>query len=310
MFGKKSGKKKAPAQAQTESQTAETPGPFAGRIHASELGHVWSALTGMAPAHVVPQIAGTVLQEGGTRPAWQWKKGDHEYVLFAWPKDQPLRAAVLMGGKTGGQLKPLTVSPLLEGFANDLLVEDCHQRKEGGTGDVAAEMIEGANPMWFFDPLFGRDQTDLTPGVTHTFWLGAVALSLRKALLDEISLTSGPQFDEWARNWLAGHPGRPTHEVPPLKIDIRGKSIIMPGRVFGEYQIRARVEKIDDCQLDKMLVKALYLGFPFDNRPELKLPLYASKVILGEYDPRINDEIEAYIWLQGRIIDLERQGQP
>lgn len=280
-----------------------------GRIHNEGLAHIWHALTGLEPAHLIPQVVATVLHDGGTRPAWQWQRGGQEHILMAWPKDQPIRAAVLMAGPAGEKLKPVTVVPLLEGFPNDLTVEETHERPTGG-GDVACAMIADKNPMWFYDPLFGRDRDDLTPGVTHTFWLAAAALGIRRALLDEITITQGEQYEAYAREWLASNPGQDRLAVPPLKIDIRGKSMIMPGRAFGEYQIRATVEKVEDCQLEKMAVKAIFLKFPFDNRPAMQLPLYASQHILGEFSPEPGMEVEAYAWLQGRIIDLESAPQP
>lgn len=274
------------------------------RIHNEGLAHVWQALTGLAPAGLIPQVIATVLHEGGTRPAWQWKTRGREFILMAWPQDQPIRAAVLASGPEGGNLRPVTVVPLLEGLPNDLTVEETRERTTGG-GDVACEMIADKSPMWFFDPLFGRDRDDLTPGVTHTFWLGAAALGLRKALLDEITITRGERYEAYADDWLARHPEADRLSVPPLKIDIQGKSFIMPGRAFGEYQIRATVEKVDDCQFEKMPVKIVFLKFPFDDRPPLHLPLFASEHILGGFTPVAGQEIEAYAWFQGRIIDLE-----
>lgn len=53
----------------------------------------------------------------------------------------------------------------------------------GMGANVAVSMIEGKNPMWFFDPL-RRDRADFTPGVTHTFLVAGLAYVVRKALLD------------------------------------------------------------------------------------------------------------------------------
>lgn len=304
MFGRKSLKK--------QGRQEDNPLPKDGRLHAEGLGHVWAALTGADPRFIIPQVVGTVIAQGGTRPPWQWKERGREYILMAWPQDQPIRAGVLMGGEEGGQLKPITAVPLLEGFPNDLEVEEVHPRAEGMGGDIAVNMLEGKNPMWFFNPLYGRDRADLTPGVTHTFWLAAAALGLRKALLDEITITQGPRYEDYADAWLKENPGKSRIDVPPLKIDIRGKSFIMPGRFFGEYQIRAAIERIDECHFDKMPVRVLYLSFPFEDRPPMRLPLYASQKVLDDYTPEPGHEIEAYAWFQGRIIDLEQtaeQGQ-
>ncbi|WP_300126640.1 hypothetical protein [Desulfovibrio sp.] len=315
MFGKKKKAKAATAEDTTQQKDAgapeqKAPKPGADRVHAEGLGDAWVALTGQNPAAIMPQVVATVLKEGGTRPPWQWKRGGREHVLMAWPQDQPVRAAVLVAGEEGGKLTPVTAVPLLEGLPNDLEVEAVEPRAEGLGADVAVTMMEGENPMWFFDPLYGRDKDDLTPGITHTFWLAGLALGIRKALLDELTITQGPQYEAHAAAWLEEHPGASRLDVPPLKIPMAGKRCIMPGRRFGEYQVRNVVERVEDFRLEKMDVKALYLNFPFEDRAPLRLALYASKFALGDYAPEEGDEIEAYVWLEGRIIDLEQAPAP
>lgn len=302
MFGKKSKKAAAGKPGPAHEERLEN---VDRRIHSEGLGDPWVALTGRDPAQIMPQIVGTVLHGGGTRPAWQWTEKGQEHILMAWPQDQPIRAAVLMVGAEGKELKPVTAVPLIEGLPNDLEVESSHPRQEGLGGDIAVSVYEGKKPMWFFDPLFGRDRQDLTPGVTHTFWLGAIALKLRKALLDEVALMQGPEYEEHAAAWLKEHPERDRIQVPPLKINVRGQHFIMPGRYFGEYQIRATVEDVEDWKLEEMPIKALYLAFPLEDRAPLRLPLFASRFVLGEYEPVKGDEIEAIAWFEGRIIDLE-----
>lgn len=275
------------------------------RIHNPSLGDLWHALSGQNPAAIMPQIVATVIEAGGTRPPWRWQYQGKEYIAVAWPQDQPLRACVLMCGEPGAQLAPVNAFPLFEGLPNDLVVEASQPLEEGQGADVAVSMMEDKNPMWFFDPFYTRDVTDLTPGVVQTFWLAGCALGIRKAVLDHISLVSGPDFELFAKDWLEKNPDKSSQDVPPLQIDIAGKHFIQPGRCFGEYHIRATVEDIEDWQFDKMPVKSLTLIFPFDNRPALRLPLYVSQYVLNGYTPQKGDDIEAYVCLQGRIIDLE-----
>ena len=281
----------------------------ANRAHTETLGDAWAVLTGQNPEAIMGQIAATVMHEGGTRPAWQWKRDGRDHVLLAWPQDQPVRASVLVAGEEGDKLRPVSAAPLLDGLPNDLLVEDTHPWKTGVDANVAVSMLEGKNPMWFYDPLYGRDQIDLTPGVTHTFLLAGLAYGLRRALLDELTITKGPQFEAHAAAWLAANPDKERLDVPPLKINIGGKHMIMPGRNFCEYQMRGTVEEMQDCHLEKMPVKLLYMSFPFENRPALRLAVYASKMACGDYEPEVGHEVDAYVWLQGRIIDFDREPQ-
>lgn len=279
------------------------------RVHTEALGDAWAVLTGQNPAAIMDQVVSTVLHEGGTRPSWQWKRGSTDHIMMAWPQDQPLRAAVLVMGEEGEKLTPVTAVPLLDGLPNDLMVEGVHLWENGMGANVAVSMIEGKNPMWFFDPLYGRDRTDLTPGVTHTFLVAGLAFAIRKALLDQMTITQGPQYEAYAEQWLEANPGKSRLDVPPLQVDVSDRHMIMPGRNFCEYQMRAVIEEVQDCQLDKMPVKALFVTFPFENREPLRLVIYASKMVLGDLEPEVGQAIDAYIWLQGRIIDIDEGPQ-
>ena len=280
----------------------------ANRTHAEGLGDAWAVVLGRNPAALMPQVISTVLHEGGTRPSWQWKRSGKEYVLMAWPREESLRASVLMRAEEeGGQLRPCDAVPLLEGQPNDLTVENVHPWENGCGADVAVSMIEGKNPMWLYDPLYLRDKDDLTPGITHTFTLAGLCFAVRKALLDDVTITQGPQYEAYAADWLAAHPGTGRLDVPPLKVSMKGRRMIMPGRRFCEYQIRGEVEEVRQGQLEQMPITLMYLRFPFDEREPMLLPVYASKMVLGDYEPKAGDEIDAYVWLQGRVIDFDPQ---
>ena len=132
-----------------------------------------------------------------------------------------------------------------------------------------------------------------------------VAKEMRQCGFDDITITKGPQFEVYAQDWLDKNPGKTGLDVPPLKFNLKGRHLIMPGRQFCEYQMRATVEDVDDCKLDRMDIRILYVSFPFDDRPSLQLPLYAPKSVLKDFDPKAGDEIDAYVWLQGRVIDMD-----
>lgn len=277
----------------------------ANRTHFEGLGTPWAVLLGADPSKLMPQVVATVLKDGGTRPAWRWTEKDTDYVLMAWPKEQPVRAAVLVSGPVGDKLRPVDAFPLLQGLPNDLTVDQVHPWQNGRGANVGARVTEGNNPMWFYDPLYVRDRADLTPGVEQTFLVAGLAFSVRKALLDDITITQGPYYEAHAQKWLEEHPGSGRLDVPPLKINMTGRHLIFPGRTFGEYQMRAKVERVDDHHLERMPVKVLYLSFPFEEHAPLLLPVYTPRTVVGDYEPKVGDEIDAYVWLQGRVVDME-----
>lgn len=287
-----------------ERQEEQQQIPFgADRAHFEGLGDQWGVLVG-DPAALMPQIVATVLHAGGMRPSWQRRDGKDEYVLMAWPEKEPARAAVLMHGRSGEKLKPATAVPLLEGLPNDLTVDSVHVWERGMEAHVAVMMLEGRNPMWFYDPLYFRDREDLTPGVTHTFLISGLAYGVRRALLDEMTITRGPHFEAYAATWREEHPDADTLDMPPLKVKLAGKHMIMPGRNFCEYQMRATVLSVESTRLDKEDIYIIRLQFGFEDRPPLDVAVYAPRrVCVKGYEPKAGDEIDAYVWLQGRIAD-------
>ncbi len=296
------------ASAASNSETQEAM-LGANRIHFENLGNAWAAVVGN-PEALMPQIVGTVLHSGGTRPAWQHSSKGMEYVLMAWPADQPARAAVIMRGEEGKEMKPASAVPLLEGLPNDLTVAGVHPWHSGVEANVAVSVFEGGNPMWFYSPTYFRDAQDLTEGVTHTFLLSGLAFGVRRALVDELTITQGPQYEMYAEEWLAANPEKRRLDVPPLKISLRNKKIIMPGRVFGEYQLRTTVLAVESCQLEKENMTMLRVAFDMPaEAPALNVMLYVPARVLGEYEPKVGDEIDAYVWLQGRIIDFDPEAE-
>ena len=97
--------------------------------------------------------------------------------------------------------------------------------------------------------------------------------------------------------------------MPPLQVDVSDRHMIMPGRNFSEYQMRAIVDEVQDTHLENMPIKVLFVTFPFENREPLRLVIYASKMVLGDLEPEAGMAIDAYIWLQGRIIDIDEAPQ-
>lgn len=274
------------------------------RGHHEGLGDQWAVLVGN-PAQLMPQILGTVIHSGGTRPAWQAKHNGKEYVMMAWPEEEPIRAASIMSGPVDGELKPATAVPLLEGLPNDFSVDRIHMWENGVAADVAVVMEGSEKPLWFYTPTYFRDsQSLITPGVTYTFMLAGLAYGMRRALLDTITITQGPRYEAYAAAWLEENPGKKRLQVPPLQMDVAGSRLIMPGNNYCEYQIRATVEKVETSHLDKEIVHMVHVTFPMEGRAPLEIMVYVpSRVLEAGYEPKAGDEIDAYVWLQGRILD-------
>ncbi len=278
------------------------------RTHFEGLGNQWAVLVGN-PKELMPQIVGTIVHSGGTRPCWQRKDAKQETLLMAWPEDQPVRAATVMQGESEAELKPVTAMPLLEGYPNTLEVDSYVPWQSGVEANVSACILEGKKPLWFYNPLYFRDKEDLTPGVAHTFLIAGLAFGVRKALIDEMTITQGPLYEAHAAKWLLDNADKSRLDVPALKINLAGKQVVMPGRHYCEYEVRSTILEVQQCMLDKLEVAMLRLDFPMPDREPLHIMLYVPKTVLKDYEPKVGDDIDAYVWLQGRIMDFEPDTQ-
>ncbi len=257
----------------------------------------------------IPAMMGVIAQKGGTRPAWGVKNSKAEHMLLAWPQESLLRGAIIITGKPEEKLSPCSVFPFLEGISNELAVEKTHTWANGIEGEVACAIGETEELLWFYDPLYFRDkQTDLTEGVTQTFYMAGLCLAVRPALLDELTVTNGPQYEAYVAAWLQENPGKTRLDAPSLKMDLKGQRILAPTGVAGEYQARATVKKPESFNFgpENGEVKINRFVVTFGQKQFLNLMMYASEFVCQKgYEPKEGDEVDLLFWLQGRVIDAD-----
>ena len=279
--------------------------------HLESMGDKWFTL--LKSPDLIPGVIGTTVAEGGTRPIWRIEEGERETFLMAWPRASLLRAGVVFAGRKDARLDPAGVFPFLEGFANSLTVVETYPWKQGKTGmqgrvgEVLAQPDDDGAPIWFFDPLFYRDaRVDLTPGVTQVFYLSGLCYGIRRALLDELTVTQGPVYEAWARKWLDANPERGRLDVPPLKIPLRGSNLLQPAARCSEYEARMTLGKVEsfDFGPEGAQEKIYCFGASFGKDDKwLNLLMFAPERICNGYEPKEGEEVDLAFWMQGRVVD-------
>lgn len=266
------------------------------------LGEKWYTLLA-DPQKEIPQLVPFVLDKGATREIWQRKNSKTETIAMVWPMESSVRAAVIVQGPVDGQLKPVTVCPLLEGLPNDMTVDEVAPWASKVEGNIAVRRNEDGTPLWMYTPFLFRDAEDLTPDVRHTFVVAGLALGVRKALLDEMTITEGAQYEAFAKEWLESNPTATRLDVPQLKLSLEGSRILMPTDVRGDYQARVPVDLVEETMFADEKIYVLHVQFGLNTENPLSLVVYASEKICKGYVPQAGDEIDTIFWLQGRVID-------
>ena len=284
------------------------PKDFDPRGHIEDMRDKWLLL--LDDLNAIPGVVQTTLSQGGSRKSWAGIEKGTEYIMMAWPAESTLRSAVVVAGPEEGKLEPRAVFPFLEGIPNMLQIEAVHGWQDGVQGEAGVLPSEDSPLIWFYDPLFFRDRNvDLTFGVTQSFVLAGLCYGIQRTLIDEITLTDGPRYEEYAAGWLAEHPGKKSHEVPPLKIDMRGKRILGGTQYSSMYQARTTIE---DEPVSFMFgpegaqVKIYRFPVVFGEKNPIAIMIYApEKACKNGYVPEKGHDVEMLFWLQGRITDYE-----
>lgn len=273
------------------------------REHFEGLGKAWLTLLD-EPQRMLPNLIAVTLDKGGTRPVWRQNDEGLETMVMAWPAEAGLRVGVTMRGGLGDKLKPISCYPLLEGLPNDMTVEDSHIWENKSEGTVGACRNEGAEALWFYNPFFYRDKEDITQGVRQTFLISALAYGVRPALLDELTITEGLQYELYAKQWLDSHPGSTRLDVPQLTMPLAGARILIPDRFYSDYQTRVPISSVEEGKFGPEKIYMLIVEFGLNTENPLRFPLYTpERVCKKGYVPTAGDEIDALIWMQGRITD-------
>jgi len=274
--------------------------------HLESMGDKWFTL-GIG-SQDIPGVITTTLELGGSRPSWEKKDEKTERMLMAWPSDTLLRASVLVAGEPGGRLSAVAVAPFMEGFANRLAVRESFAWKGGHAGEILAQP-EGFPPLWFYDPLYFRDAEGMGKEESREFFISGLCYGIRRALLDELTVTEGPAYERHALEWMKANPSGTRLDVPPLKISLQGKSIIDVTDRCCEYQCRASIFDVDSFMFgpENAQQKIYRFGISFGNP---QTPVYAiiyapERVCYKGYVPAEGDDVDMIFWMQGRVADAE-----
>ena len=148
---------------------------------------------------------------------------------------------------------------------------------------------------------------DLTPGVTQTFYLAGLCLGIRRALLDEMTVTKGPMYEAHAAKWMEAHPDKTRLDVPPLKVSLNGMRVLGPTERCSEYQGRVRIYDVDSFEFgpEGAREKVYRFGATFGAADTpLRLILYApERICFKGYEPKEGHEVDVVFWMQGRVVD-------
>ena len=153
---------------------------------------------------------------------------------------------------------------------------------------MSATCNEGANPLWFYSPFLFRDRKNSPPASAIPSLSPGSPTGLRRALLDETTITEGVEYERYVAEWLALKSGQDPPRRPQLTVWISGgASHRRPGDVASEYQIRVPVTSVEEMHIQTKSIYMLIGGFGLTPNP-LRSSLRSERV--SKIVPQAGDE--------------------
>jgi hypothetical protein len=169
-------------------------------------------------------------------------------------------------------------------------------------------VTQGGIPLCFFDTQYYAGSAAYQPGQMLEVSLAAWAYTLQPISLRKFEIKEGPLWEMTRQRRLDDGE---SEEAAAQAVDIHmtGASIFLPrfGKVApDEAEYQGVISTVDTIAHDGQLVYRLEMVVARPDDDAFKLAVYASEHVLDGYVPRLGEDVQGVLWLQGQIIGLQQ----
>ncbi len=169
-------------------------------------------------------------------------------------------------------------------------------------------VTQGGLPLCFFDTQYYAESATYQPGQMLEVSLAAWAYTLQPISLRKFEIKEGPLWEMTRQRRLDD--GESEEEAAQaVDIHMTGASIFLPrfGKVApDEAEYQGVISAVDTIAHDGQLVYRLEMVVARPDDDAFKLAVYASEHVLDGYVPRLGEDVQGVLWLQGQIIGLQQ----
>lgn len=205
------------------------------------------------------------------------------------------------------QLLFISAYPIFEGIPNRLTITATHTWENGIEGEVAAGVDSGAS-IQFFDPFYFKDRISFVEETKHTVSLAALALKISKAEHKEITINSGPFFEDRLKNFLMENPSKTEADFDAPVVVMDGSRILFPTNYISEFGFQCPVLSVEEISFFNIRFYKMYVEFVGMDEDIINGYLYASERILNGYIPEAGHDVQGVLWMTGYLLENEIQG--
>lgn len=249
---------------------------------------------------------GEVYECARAEPA-NWAKGLH----LAWPEQLHRRGLIVTLRVADGACEVASLYPYVDdGVQVTVRLERVRVWARGVEAQIDGAWGDAA--VTFFDTAFLSNRGWYEAGGEYEFLLAGIAYAARPAAAQRIAYTPNPEQIAWERT-LARQRGEPPPELPAF-IDLGGMAMFLniPEWDVDDYSFRGPVKTVEpfDDFLGQAGWRVRVTVMRFDDK-DADLDIYVTRrVWQGNEPPRIGQDVEGRLWLQGRLWSAPQAWDP
>lgn len=193
----------------------------------------------------------------------------------------------------------------LDGIVHSLRIQRVEPWEYGIEGWIHAAVTEEDVSITFFDTMFFTGSAALQPGSVAEYSLAGLAYRLAPIRMRAFAVRTGALWEmERQRRLEEGEAEEQADR--PVDVHMTGAAIFLPreGDQCDEAQFQGVIEAIDVFDHDDQKIYRLEMVLMRPGDDEFRLPVFVSERALEGYVPRLGDDVEGAMWIQGRQVNV------
>ena len=197
---------------------------------------------------------------------------------------------------------------VLDGSPAEVTISKVEPWKYGIEGWVHGCVTSEEASICFFDTMYFAGTAGLTEGEVVTYQLAGLAYWLRPIQMRSFEVSEGGMWEVEKQRRLEA--GESLEEASrPVQLHLTGAAIFLPhggdGDARDDVQFQGVIEAIDSFEHDGQKIYRMNMVLMRPGDEEFRMPVYASERALEGYVPRLGEDVEGVMWVQGRRIDAD-----
>lgn len=194
---------------------------------------------------------------------------------------------------------------LLDGIRHSVTVDHVEPWEHHIEGWIHALVTNEKIPLTFFDTRYYAGSASLQSGQRIDISLAGLAYSLEPMVQHSIEIGEGALWEmERQRRLDRGESLQDASK--PVSLILSGMAALLPrtGEACDDAEFRGLIDSIVKLEHGDLTFYRLEIVVLRPNDEAFKIPIFVSERVIGSYIPRLGEDVQGVMWVQGYVLGL------